>query len=62
MQDAFESAREGWGRTIILGVESQGTPMSINTWSMMRGKTVTGSFFGGIKPKSDIPLLAQRYI
>ncbi|KAK9757626.1 hypothetical protein RND81_01G174900 [Saponaria officinalis] len=62
MQDAFESTREGWGRTIILGVESQGTPMSINTWSMMRGITVTGSFFGGIKPKSDIPLLAQRYM
>ncbi|KAH9610773.1 hypothetical protein KSS87_013709 [Heliosperma pusillum] len=32
MQDAFDSVREGWGRTIILGVESQSTPLSINTW------------------------------
>ncbi|XP_074272735.1 alcohol dehydrogenase-like 2 [Silene latifolia] len=62
MQDAFDSARAGWGRTIILGVESQGAPLSINTWSMMTGKTVTGSYFGGIKPKSDIPVLVQRYM
>ncbi|KAL9228734.1 hypothetical protein vseg_004283 [Gypsophila vaccaria] len=60
MQDAFDSTRDGWGRTIILGVETHGTPMSINTWNMMSGKTVTGSLFGGIKPKSDIPVLAQR--
>ncbi|KAK9757629.1 hypothetical protein RND81_01G175200 [Saponaria officinalis] len=62
MQDAFESARQGWGRTIILGLESHRSPMNIDTWSIIRGKTVTGSCFGGIKPKTDIPILAQRYM
>ncbi|KAH9601968.1 hypothetical protein KSS87_000341, partial [Heliosperma pusillum] len=62
MQDAFDSAREGWGKTIILGLESRGLPLSLNTWGIMKGKSVTGSFFGGIKPKSDIPVLAQRYM
>ncbi|XP_074270838.1 alcohol dehydrogenase-like 1 [Silene latifolia] len=62
MQDAFDSAREGWGKTVILGVDPQGTPLCINTLSMMTGKTVSGSLFGGIKAKSDIPVLAQRYM
>ncbi|KAK6938128.1 Alcohol dehydrogenase-like, C-terminal [Dillenia turbinata] len=62
VQDAFTSCREGWGRTIVLGVEMHGTPISLHSYEILRGKTVTGSLFGGIKPKSDIPLLAQKYI
>lgn len=62
MQDAFESSREGWGRTIILGVEVRGIPLSLDCLNLMRGKSVMGSLFGGIKPKSDIPTLAQRYM
>ncbi|KAL5558931.1 hypothetical protein UlMin_035142 [Ulmus minor] len=62
MQDAFSSTREGWGQTVILGVEMHGTPMSLNSYHLLRGRSVTGSFFGGIKPKTDIPLLATKYL
>lgn len=62
MRDAFESSREGWGRTIILGVEGQGNPLSLNCREMMKGRGVIGSFFGGVKPKSDIPSFAQMYM
>ncbi|XP_062164038.1 alcohol dehydrogenase-like 1 isoform X2 [Alnus glutinosa] len=62
MEDAFRSSREGWGKTVILGVEKHGSPLTVTPRELLKGRTVTGSFFGGLKPKSDIPLLAQKYL
>ncbi|XP_048497982.1 alcohol dehydrogenase-like 2 isoform X2 [Beta vulgaris subsp. vulgaris] len=62
MQDASESTRQGWGKTIILGAEVRGIPLSLNCLDIIQGKSVIGSIFGGIKPKSDIPVLTQKYM
>ncbi|KAL2339942.1 hypothetical protein Fmac_007882 [Flemingia macrophylla] len=62
MADAFNSSRNGWGKTIILGVEMHGLPLILNLYALMGGKTVTGSFFGGIKPKIDIPFFIKMYL
>ncbi|XP_010025906.2 alcohol dehydrogenase-like 2 isoform X1 [Eucalyptus grandis] len=62
MADAFNSSREGGGKTVILGVESRGAPLSLGSYEILRGRTVVGSYFGGLKPKSDVPLLAQKYL
>ncbi|PKI35008.1 hypothetical protein CRG98_044593 [Punica granatum] len=62
MADAFASSREGYGKTIILGVEMAGTPLSLNSVELLSGKTVSGCIFGGLKPKIDIPVLAQKYL
>ncbi|KAK7410507.1 hypothetical protein VNO78_01331 [Psophocarpus tetragonolobus] len=62
MADAFNSSRDGWGKTVILGVEMHGAPVALNPYELVRGKIVTGSLFGGIKPKSDIPLFANTYL
>ncbi|KAL7085508.1 hypothetical protein ACP275_14G284700 [Erythranthe tilingii] len=62
MQEAFNSSRQGCGKTIILGVEMHGTPLSINSFELVRGKSVFGCLFGGFKPKSDIPTLVQKYL
>ncbi|XP_041021658.1 alcohol dehydrogenase-like 2 isoform X1 [Juglans microcarpa x Juglans regia] len=62
MQDAFKSSREGWGKTVIIGVEMHGSPLTISPYELLRGKSVIGSFFGGLKPKSDIPLLIKKYL
>ncbi|XP_077214088.1 alcohol dehydrogenase-like 1 [Tasmannia lanceolata] len=62
MSDAFNSSRGGWGKTIILGVEMHGAPISLSSFEILRGKTITGSLFGGIKAKSDIPLLIKQYM
>ncbi|KAI3976378.1 hypothetical protein MKX01_021894 [Papaver californicum] len=53
---------QGWGKTIVLGVEMHGAPLSINTYELLRGKRIEGSLFGGIKAKTDIPVLAQSYL
>ncbi|KAK1260747.1 Alcohol dehydrogenase-like 7 [Acorus gramineus] len=53
---------EGWGKTIILGVEMHGAPISISTLEILKGRSIVGSLFGGIKTKSDIPILVKRYL
>lgn len=62
MSDAFQSSRAGWGKTIILGVEMHGSPLSIPSHEILHGKCVMGSLFGGVKPKDDIPILADKYL
>ncbi|XP_058096911.1 alcohol dehydrogenase-like 7 isoform X1 [Magnolia sinica] len=59
ISDAFASCRKGWGKTVILGVELQ--PISISPTEILHGKSIIGSYFGGIKAKDDIPLLIKRY-
>ncbi|XP_073224316.1 alcohol dehydrogenase-like 2 isoform X2 [Cicer arietinum] len=62
MAEAFNSSREGWGKTVIIGVEMHGSPLSVSSYSILKGRTITGSLFGGFKPKTDIPLLANKYL
>nr|KJB64123.1 hypothetical protein B456_010G038400 [Gossypium raimondii] len=59
-QEKFEIGKK-FG-VMILGVEMHHTPLPINTYFLLRGRTVTGCFFGGLKAKSDIPILAQKYL
>jgi len=51
---------QGWGKTVILGVDGSAAPISVPSFDIMRGRSVTGSLFGGIKPKTDIPILAKK--
>lgn len=53
---------QGWGKTIILGVEKHGSPISFSPGEILWGRTITGASLGGIKPKSEIPALIQRYL
>ncbi|KAI4307423.1 hypothetical protein L6164_030614 [Bauhinia variegata] len=62
MAEAFNSSREGWGKTVILGIEMHGSSVTLNPYHLMRGRTIMGSLFGGIKPKSDIPFLVNKYL
>lgn len=58
----MDHGEQGWGQTVILGVEMHGSPLSVNSYEILRGKTVTGSMLGGVKPKIDIPILARKYL
>ncbi|KAL6626952.1 hypothetical protein ACP70R_030678 [Stipagrostis hirtigluma subsp. patula] len=52
--------KQGNGKTIILGVEKDGQPICLPPFELLNGKCVMGSIFGGIKPKTDIPILAEK--
>ncbi|XP_024316514.1 alcohol dehydrogenase-like 2 isoform X2 [Brachypodium distachyon] len=60
MTDAFRSCKQGKGKTVILGVEQDGKPICLPAFEFLFGKCVMGSLFGGIKPKTDIPILAEK--
>lgn len=51
---------QGKGKTVILGVEQDGKPICLPAFEFLFGKCVMGSLFGGIKPKTDIPILAEK--
>ncbi|KAF7100101.1 hypothetical protein CFC21_101655 [Triticum aestivum] len=60
MTEAFRSAKQGNGKTVILGLEKDGKPISLPSIEFLFGKCVMGSLFGGMKPKTDIPILAEK--
>lgn len=60
MTDAFRSTKPGKGKTVILGLEKDGKPICLPSIEFLFGKCVMGSLFGGIKPKTDIPILAEK--
>ncbi|CAN4123057.1 unnamed protein product [Withania somnifera] len=63
VQEAFACCRKGWGKTVVLGVDKPGAQLNLNPYDfLMGGKTLTGSLFGGLKPKSDVPILIKRYL
>ncbi|KAL5713866.1 hypothetical protein ACHQM5_015903 [Ranunculus cassubicifolius] len=62
VHEAYASCRKGWGKTIVLGVDPK-SELNFGSYDLLHsGKTMTGSFYGNLKPKTDIPLLLQRYI
>ncbi|CAL1383753.1 unnamed protein product [Linum trigynum] len=63
MEEAYACCRKGWGKTIVLGVARPMSEMKLECFKVLHfGKILTGSLFGGLKPKSDIPMLLKRYM
>lgn len=53
-----------WGKTVIVGVARPGSELGLGFHDVLNagGKSIRGSIFGGLKPKSDIPILLKRYL
>ncbi|KAJ1394338.1 hypothetical protein SESBI_34282 [Sesbania bispinosa] len=63
VHEAYASCRKGWGKTIVLGVDKPGARLSLSSSEVLHnGKTLMGSVFGGLKPKSHVPILLKRYM
>ncbi|KAL4575418.1 hypothetical protein LXL04_022261 [Taraxacum kok-saghyz] len=63
VHEAYASSRKGWGKTVVLGVDQPGAMLTFSSFDvLLGGKSITGSLFGGLKPKSDIPILIKRYM
>jgi len=55
--------QQGWGKTIVLGLEKPGSKLSLNcTELLLTEKSLQGCTFGGLKPKSHVPILIKRYM
>ncbi|KAM7514012.1 hypothetical protein LguiA_003595 [Lonicera macranthoides] len=63
VNEAFACCRKGWGKTVVVGLHKLGSKLSFDSFEVLHsGKSIRGSFYGGLKPKSDIPILAKRYM
>eukprot|EP01018_Ginkgo_biloba_P035093 Gb_19604 [translate_table: standard] len=62
MREAFESSRNGWGTTVVLGLETKNKDLMIDTRGILSGRSIKGALLGGMKPKSDLPALVEMYM
>ncbi|KAL0016865.1 hypothetical protein SO802_003934 [Lithocarpus litseifolius] len=63
VHEAYACCRKGWGKTIVLGVDKPGAKLSLSSFEVLHsGKSLVGSLFGGLKAKSDIPILLKKYL
>ncbi|KAL0438332.1 UNVERIFIED_CONTAM: Alcohol dehydrogenase-like 7 [Sesamum latifolium] len=63
VEEAYASCRKGWGKTVVLGVDKPRAQLTLSSFEVLQtGKSLLGALFGGLKPKSDVPILIKRYI
>jgi S-(hydroxymethyl)glutathione dehydrogenase/alcohol dehydrogenase len=62
MRQAVEAAREAWGLATMIGVAGKGETLDIVPRLLITGRRVTGSSFGGVKGRTQVPLLVDRWV
>ena len=62
MQQAVEAAREAWGLATMCGVAGKGELLEVLPRLLITGRRVTGSSFGGVKGRTQVPLLVDRWL
>jgi S-(hydroxymethyl)glutathione dehydrogenase/alcohol dehydrogenase len=62
MRQAVEAAREAWGLATMCGVAGRGEVLEIVPRFLITGRRVTGSSFGGVKGRTQVPLLVDRWL
>ncbi len=62
MRQAVEAAREAWGLATMIGVAGKGETLDIVPRYLITGRRVAGSSFGGVKGRTQVPLLVDRWL
>jgi S-(hydroxymethyl)glutathione dehydrogenase/alcohol dehydrogenase len=62
MRQAAEAAREAWGLATMIGVAGKGETLDIVPRLLITGRRVTGSSFGGVKGRTQVPQLVDRWL
>ena len=62
MGQAVESAREAWGLATMVGVAGRGETLDILPRLLITGRRVTGSSFGGVRGRTQVPQLIERWL
>jgi S-(hydroxymethyl)glutathione dehydrogenase/alcohol dehydrogenase len=62
MRAALECCHKGWGESIIIGVAGAGQEISTRPFQLVTGRAWRGSAFGGVKGRSELPGLVERYL
>ncbi|WP_320825488.1 S-(hydroxymethyl)glutathione dehydrogenase/class III alcohol dehydrogenase [Reinekea sp.] len=62
MRSALECCHKGWGESVIIGVAGAGEEISTRPFQLVTGRVWRGSAFGGVKGRSELPDLVERYM
>lgn len=62
MRQALDVCHVGWGRCVLLGVEPPGAEMPVPPVAVRYGRTVKGSYFGGVKGRSGLGRYVDLYM
>jgi S-(hydroxymethyl)glutathione dehydrogenase/alcohol dehydrogenase len=62
MRQAFDCCHPAWGTAVLLGVEPAGSEMSFPPVGVRYGKSIRGSYFGGVKGRSGLGRLIDLYM
>jgi S-(hydroxymethyl)glutathione dehydrogenase/alcohol dehydrogenase len=62
MRQALECCHKGWGESVIIGVAGAGQEISTRPFQLVTGRVWRGSAFGGVKGRSELPELVERYL
>ncbi len=61
MRQAYDATRRG-GMTVVVGLAPAGAEVSIPAGSLLQEKVLTGSSYGGARPRIDMPKLVDLYL
>ncbi|MCS5573346.1 MAG: S-(hydroxymethyl)glutathione dehydrogenase/class III alcohol dehydrogenase [Pseudomonadales bacterium] len=62
MRSALECCHKGWGESVIIGVAGAGQEISARPFQLVTGRVWKGSAFGGVKGRSELPGIVERYL
>ncbi|HEX5583899.1 alcohol dehydrogenase catalytic domain-containing protein [Gaiella sp.] len=62
MRQAVEAAREAWGLATMCGVAGKGETLDVVPRFLVTGRRVTGTSFGGVKGRTQVPGLVDRWL
>ncbi|XP_030500945.2 CYP enzymes assisting alcohol dehydrogenase [Cannabis sativa] len=60
INEALEATKIGKGKAIVIGVSNAPT-LQINNLALLTGRTLKGSIFGGLKAKTDLPIVFEKW-
>ncbi|CAH9060722.1 S-(hydroxymethyl)glutathione dehydrogenase [Pseudoalteromonas holothuriae] len=62
MRSALECCHKGWGESVIIGVAGAGQEITTRPFQLVTGRVWRGSAFGGVKGRSELPEIVERYM
>lgn len=62
MRSALECCHKGWGESVIIGVAGAGQEISTRPFQLVTGRVWRGSAFGGVKGRSELPGIVEKYL
>lgn len=62
MRAALECCHKGWGESVIIGVAPAGAEIKTRPFQLVTGRVWRGSAFGGVKGRSELPGIIEKYM